>query len=140
MKILFNDNNGAETEITDIAFLKTVLIDNFEAFCQEGSGDGFIDCQLDDGNTVSLMIEPHPEYGIYLRYTDEATGDEMMSLGDSSRLSEVEEINDDIFASVGLFLPKEKAWQAIADLVTTGRPSDSIAWITPDEMPEDGNW
>lgn len=41
--VIFNDGNGVSTEVKNLDILKKRIIDDFEAFCQEGSGDGFID-------------------------------------------------------------------------------------------------
>ena len=50
------------------------------------------------------MIEPNPDYGIYLRFVDDEEGIELLSLSDKSKLSEVVEVNDDLYASLGLFI------------------------------------
>jgi hypothetical protein len=137
--VVFNDGNGVETEVNDLDYLKNRIIDQFEVFCSEGSGDGFIDYR-DNGHEVTLMIEPNPDYGIYLRFVDDEEGIELLSLSDKNNLSEVVEVNDDLYASLGLFVPIEEAWKAISDFVTTGRASDRIEWISVEDMPEDGNW
>ena len=138
--VIFNDGNGVSTEVKNLDILKKRIIDDFEAFCQEGSGDGFIDYKFDDNHEVSLMIEPNPDYGIYLHFMNDDEGIEMLSLHDRNRLSEVVEYNDEMYASMGLFLPLEDAWKAISDFVATGQVSDKISWISVNEMPEDGNW
>ena len=50
------------------------------------------------------------------------------------------ETAEEIYASIGLFLPKEEAWEEIQYFIETGKPLSSIMWITPDDISENGNW
>ena len=62
-----------------------------------------------------------------------------LSLGDRSRLSEVV-CPDDWKVSAGLFVPTDKAWLVIRQFCESGTRSNDIEWITPDDMPDDGNY
>ena len=61
-------------------------------------------------------------------------------MGILNDLEETIEIGDEIYASAGLFLPLELAWRGIEEYMKTGRVSDQIDWITPEDVPENGNW
>lgn len=142
-KVYFSDSNGDYREVTDIAKLKAAIIDNFEEFWMDGSGDGFFDYVDDDGKTVRLFIGTNMEYGIYLHFTDwdkKGNGVDLLSLHDASKLDEVAETAEELYASIGLFLPIEQAWEVIVDFIKNGKPSDKVEWITPDDIPEEGNW
>ena len=80
----------------------------------------------------------HLELGYYLNYMGRGN-EEWLSLGDASRLSEVV-IPDDWKASAGLFIPPDKAWPAIEEFCQFGTRSERIAWISPEQVPDDGNW
>lgn len=138
--IFFTDPNGKKHLVTDIECLKNSIIDNFEEYWMQGSGDGFFDFCEDEKEISTLMVGPNIAYGLYLRFIDVTTSLNLLSLYDESRLSEVAETAEEIYTSVGLFLPLEAAWKGILDFVKTGKPSSKIKWITPEDMPEDGNW
>ena len=63
-----------------------------------------------------------------------------LSLFDENQLSEIAETPLLMQISKGLFLPKELAYEVILDFFETGKASDKIRWITPEELPEDGNY
>lgn len=122
---------------------KRLAIDNFEEYWMQGSGDGYIDCCV--GTTVrTLLIGPNIEYGIYLHLMEDdkeaKTEKDYLSLYDRTKLHEVAETADEIYASVGLFLPLDLAYEGIKHFLLTGELSDKITWVTPDIIPEDGNW
>ena len=91
----------------------------------------------DSGRTIDMILIADRTLGYYLKY--DAGGEEWLSLGDASRLSEVV-CPDDWQASAGLFIPPEQAWLAIREFCQTGTRSHAIRWISPVELPEDGNW
>ena len=91
---------------------KSLIIDNFMNYWMQGSRDGFIDFHEND----------------------------LLSLNNENKLAEVAETAEEIYASIGLFLPIELAWEGILDFIKTGKASPKIKWITPEEIPEDGNW
>lgn len=142
-KTYFMDPNGNYKEVTDLAKLKVDIVDNFETFWMDGSGDGYFEYFAENEEKTSLLIGPNVEYGMYLHFMDrddKGNGVDLLSLYDAARLDEVAETAEEIYASVGLFLPVEKAWEAIVDFVERGKPSDKVTWITPDDIPDEGNW
>lgn len=139
-KVIFHDPEGNELLITDMSALKRDVIDNFDIFWMQGSGDGYIEYFVEDKKVSTLMLGPNIEYGLYLHYIDEVERVDLLSLNDEENLNEVAETADEIYASIGLFLPKEEAWEGIQFFVETGKPLQSIKWITPDDIPETGNW
>ena len=63
-----------------------------------------------------------------------------LSLFNRSMLNEVVDVWDELYISKGLFLPPELAWSGIEDFISKGIISDKIQWITPNDIPEDGNY
>lgn len=102
-----------------------------------------IDYFLEDGRRHHLLVLGHPEFGYYLQFLGPngcfGPDDIWLSLGDRTRLGEVV-CPDDCEASVGLFIPRELAWQAIQFFCTTGARSPMIEWISHLEVPGTGNW
>ncbi len=139
-KAVFRDPDGNETIISDTGWLRNIIVNQFETYWWQGSGDGFVDYYEDSKKTATLMIGPNVEYGLYLHFVDHISKKDLLSLYDKSKLNEVAETAEEIYASVGLFLPVETAWQAIQEFAETGNASSKICWITPDSIPDDGNW
>lgn len=139
-RAVFSDPNGKDILICSENWLKSNIIEQFETYWLQGSGDGYIDFYEDDINISTLMIGPNAEYGIYLRYINNINKTQLLSLYNINKLNEVVETADEIYASIGLFLPIDIAWEGISDFVKTGEASSGIKWITPDDIPENGNW
>ena len=88
-----------------------------------------------------LTISVNQTYGIYLKYVNLNTFEEKLSLYNESKLNEVVDgANCELWASTGLFLPKGLAWEVIKEFLETGKASDKIKWISPDDIPENGNY
>lgn len=139
-RVMFTNSNGRETEVADIHQLKHDLIDDFEKYWMQGSGDGYFDFYLDEKRTASLFLGPNIREGLYLHYVDRIERKDLLSLKDKNRLHEVAETAEEIYASKGLFLDRESAWNAICYFFDNGKNSPEVEWITPDLIPEDGNW
>jgi hypothetical protein len=107
-------------------------------YWSQGSGGGTLDFSM-DGSRTSLMIFPDSRYGVYLRFYDEQKNP-WLSLEDETRLLEVAECNDEWFVSIGLFVPKEKAWLAVRGFCLTGKRSPELRWMPASDLPEGGNW
>lgn len=141
-RIVFNSpDDSFEITVQDMKKLKSKMIDNFMDYWQEGSGEG--DIQIFENSRISstLMIEPSVELQrIYLHYIDHVNNKDLLSVYDKSDLEETIEIGEEIYASAGLFLPLELAWRGIEEYVKTGKASEQIDWITPEDGPENGNW
>ncbi|MNN93694.1 hypothetical protein D3C81_2121920 [compost metagenome] len=65
---------------------------------------------------------------------------EWLSLENELRLNQFVESSDEWYASIGLFMPVEKAWIAISEFLISGEKTDLINWINSEDMPKDGNW
>lgn len=139
-QIVFTDPNGKKKVIDNADWLKSIIIDQFETYWLQGSGDGFIDFYENDNKISTLMIGPNVEYGLYLHFIDNINKTDLLSLYSEDKLNEVVETAEEIYASIGLFLPVDVAWGVILDFVETGRTSSNIRWITPKDIPEEGNW
>lgn len=140
IQIVFTDPNGKENVIDNVDWLKSSIIDQFETYWLQGSGDGFIDFYEDDNKISTLMIGPNVKYGLYLHFIDNINKTDLLSLNNEDRLNEVAETAEEIYASIGLFLPVEVAWDGILDFISTGKTSSKVKWITPSDIPEEGNW
>ncbi len=140
IKAIFRNPEGDENEIIDLIAMKKDVIDDFDNYWMQGSGDGFIDFFEDEKNISTLMLGPNVKYGLYLHYIDNIKKIDLLSLNNENELNEVAETAYEIYASIGLFLPKEKAWEGIQYFIETGKALSSITWITPNDIPENGNW
>lgn len=141
-RIVFNaPDDSVEITAKDLGRLWSEMIDDFTEYWQEGSGEG--DLQIFEKNQIqsTLMIEPSIELErIYLHFIDNLNGEDWLSVYDRENLEETIETVEEVYASAGLFLPLELAWKGIEEYVRTGRRTGQIDWITPKEMPENGNW
>lgn len=141
-RIVFNaPEDSEEITVRDLGQLRSEMIDDFAQYWQDGSGEG--DIQIFENNQLqsTLMIEPSIELErIYLHFIDNLNGEDWLSVYDRENLEETIETVEEVYASAGLFLPLELAWKGIGEYVKTGRRTGQIDWITPKEMPENGNW
>lgn len=143
MKIIYESPKGIIIENPNIDELKCAMINNFPEYWHQGNGSATIDFHDEEKGHLSLLVLPNDEYGIYLKYLKLVNGrvqGEWLSIEDDQRLSETVESSDEWYASIGLFLPKEKAWLAIENFLKTGEMSEEIKWISSEDMPEDSNW
>lgn len=92
----------------------------------------------DDELIASLFINVHLDYGIYLNCSNR--GEEKLSVFDKNKLNEIVWTKDVCDFSMGLFLPPELAWKGIKEFLETGTASEEIEWISPDDLPEGGNY
>lgn len=63
-----------------------------------------------------------------------------LALYDRDQLDETVDIYYELYVSKGLLMPPELAWEGIEYFVQQGGQSNELEWITPDELPEEGNW
>lgn len=118
----------------DMCWLRDVILDP----CCPGREFGEASITFRDGRRVAILILINDrELGYYLNY--EAEDDTWLSLWDPGKLAEVV-CPDDWKASAGLFVPAERAWEAIHDFCLSGVRSATLSWIRPADMPEGGNW
>lgn len=100
-------------------------------------------CEVNFPGTENCLIIQHEACGYYLKYHRVLRGrveDSWLSLADRTKLNVT--VGDDTtwIASVGLFLPRELALIGVQEFRKTGRRSEQIEWIKPDDIPENGNW
>lgn len=93
-KVIFR--GPEEIVINDVNNLKKSLIDDFDTFWLQGSGDGFIDYFVDNKKVSVLMLGPNIGYGLYLHYIDCINNVDLLSLYDEGRLGEVAETAEEI--------------------------------------------
>ncbi len=130
-----------DIEDIDIELMHKYIIDDFENYWFSDTNDTEIQYFEDNELISGLTIGANEVYGIYLKYVNLNTSEEKLSLYDETKLNEVVDgANCELWASTGLFLPKELAWEVIKEFLETGKASDKIKWISPDDIPENGNY
>lgn len=143
MKIVFESPDGATVENPNIDELRLSMIDSFPDYWHQGNGTAIIEYFDDEKGQRSLMIFPNDEHGIYLKYLvmeNRRVRAEWISLENELTLNQFVESSDEWYASIGLFMPVEKAWTAISEFLISGEKTDLINWINSEDMPEDSNW
>ena len=138
MRITFRSPLGQTVENPILQTLHDLIVNPPAIYWNQGSGGGNLYCST-DGSKTSLMLFPDSKYGVYLRFYDEQENP-WLSLGDETKLLEVAQCNDEWYVSVGLFLPKEKAWLAVKEFCLTGGMSPEVQWMPAAKIPEGGNW
>ena len=107
------------------------------------NGENFPDCvgyiKADNLVNSMLCVCAIKELGVYIGISYNSK--EYLSLFDGEHLNEVVDVwGDDLYVSRGLFIPAELAWIGIEDFITNGKLTDKINWISPKDIPEDGNY
>ena len=127
-----NGYNTLTGEAATVAELRDILTKN----------GGIADCMgsLNFGaEDASITICADKQLGFYVAVIDEE--DVHLSVGDEGLLDEVVDVwGDDLEISKGLFISAELAWQAIEEYISSRKLSNKVDWITPDDLPEDGNY
>ena len=101
--------------------------------------DRFLDCcGYINGDSKGIVLASVKEYGVFLCY--HADGKTNLSLHNNTLDKVVDVWGDGLYVSEGLFIPPEIAWQCICEFVTTGSIHYNIEWISPDDIPEGGNY
>ena len=148
-KILF-ETMDKPIEITDPSVVYDMVIKNYDIFSTNGCGCGVLNIWENDVNIRSLRFGTVKGYGIYL--THEINYKKMSLIGeisaeqthlavyDKTKLEEVIDVDDEIYASVGLFFPPEIAWKGIKEFIVSGGMTLDIEWILAESIPENGNW
>lgn len=138
--------------ITDknILELYNDMIGNYPVYWERGIRSVMLEFFNDGVLTERLTVGFHIEYGLSLTY--EQLYDKLikgkirrqstpyLAVYDKSKLNEVVDIYLELFTSVGLLLPVELAWKGISEFIKSGKMSNELEWITPDMLPEEGNW
>lgn len=128
------ENGYIEFEGQTIQELKAFLFPNQD----------FKDCcgtitYTENETEANLSIAAVNGYGVYIGFSDESR--ECLSVSDKTKLDSVIDVwGDGLYVSEGLFISPQSAWQCICNFIETGDISEDIDWITPDDLPEDGNY
>lgn len=139
MYTLFYPPRGKAIKNIDLSQMKAYIIDEFENYWFNSTSDVSIQYFLNGKHVSDMIIGTNIKYGIFIHYI--SITEEKLSLYDSTKLTEVVDgANCELWVSTGLFLPKELAWEVIKEFLETGKASDKIKWILPDDIPEDGNY
>lgn len=139
MYTLFYPPRGKVIKNIELSQMKTYIIDEFENYWFDSTSDASIQYFLKDKHISDMIIGTNIEYGIFIHYTSNT--EDKLSLYDETKLNEVVDgANCELWASTGLFLPKELAWEVIKEFLETGKASDKIKWILPDDIPKGGNY
>jgi len=93
----------------------------------------------EDNRQLAVSVAAVKEYGVYIGIY---AGDECyLSLYDRDKLEDVVDVwGDGLYVSQGLFISPELAWSCIRGFLETGERLGEIDWITPDDLPEEGNY
>ena len=92
-----------------------------------------------DKGIVTISVASVNGYGVYIGFSDKEHT--YLSISDRSKLSSVVDIwGDGLYVSEGLFISPKLAWKCICELLETGDVYKEIDWITPDELPKEGNY
>lgn len=94
---------------------------------------------IGDKGSVNISIASVGGYGVYIGfYVKKHT---YLSVSDRSKLSSVVDVwGDGLYVSEGLFISPQLAWKCISELLETGDLCREVDWITPEELPEEGNY
>jgi len=115
-----------------------------DGYWNEGSGGATIEWVDEAGSREMMTIAPDfEEKTFYLKvhaFDGRRVTETWLSLWDRARLTEVFEVTDDYFASKGLFAPAEKAAECVHCFATRGKRSSAVEWITPTDVPPEGNY
>lgn len=99
---------------------------------------GMITCIQND-KKIELSIASAKEYGVYVGFS--VGKQQYLSLSDATKLSSVIDVwGDGLYVSEGLFISPKKAWKCICKVIETGDWDTEVDFITPDELPEEGNY
>ncbi len=122
-----------EGDVQSLTELKQILFKNNVVPDLVGS------LSMDNLPNVSIWISAENGLGFFISITN--AENTFLTLGDSHTLSETVDVwGDGLFISKGLFIPFSLAWKGLEEYVTSGQLSKEINWITPEGIPEDGNY
>lgn len=149
-EVYFDDPRNGTILIESTNYVYEKVIENFSSFYRNSSG-GAILYLTENGVKKALRIGADEHLGICLTYVIMSEKDfngkimyiddiTYLAVYDKSKLDSVIDIYDELYVSEGLFLPKELAWKGISEFINTGERSLEIEWISPDLIPENGNW
>ncbi len=152
-KIFFTgptDNKKTEITAKNIPELYNKLIKGFPLYWKQGNCACSFEIFTDDILQKRLSIGFFEELGLCLTYEqlyDRLFKGEIrrgtkfdLAVYDESKLETVVDVYFELYTSEGLLLPPELAWKGIQHFIETGGKSPELKWITPDKLPDSGNW
>lgn len=156
-KIIFTDPINNETEITaeNIPQLFNTLIKDFPNYWKNGNRSCDFAVFENDVLAKRLSVGFHEKLGLCLTYekfydaivrtvkkTEKKVrlSEEYLAVYKKFQLKKTVEIYNELYVSKGLLMPPELAWKGIEAFVKNGEKSAELKWITPDDIPESGNW
>jgi hypothetical protein len=143
MPLEFRGAQGECTTNPNKEFLRSVILDHDDNYWRNALTSTLSFHIAEPPVERTLLVSTHSEHGVYLKYHEQISGKitkTLLSLGDAATLDAVVDTGDEWYASVGLFLPPQTAWEAILEYCTTGTLSGKVHWIDPSAIPETGNW
>jgi len=151
-KIMYTNSNNQQFEISckDIPEVYNKLICGFPLYWKQGNCSGDFEIFIDNVIQKRLSIGFFEELGLCLTYEDfydtviknRVLRQSKVSLAvyDESTLGEVVDVYCEVYVSKGLLMPPALAWKGIEYFIRNGEKSDELKWITPYDLPEEGNW
>lgn len=95
--------------------------------------------KTDDMPNSTLCLSAEKGLGIFLGITDQSGIH--LSLFNAEKLDDVVDVwGDGLYISKGLFIPEDIAWKGLENYILNGTLWNEIKWITPDDIPENGNF
>lgn len=144
------DNNEFLISCEDIPDLYKKLIGKFPEYREQGNCSGIFEIFIDNVIQKRLSIGFFEELGLCLTYEDFydtviknrvlRQSKASLAVYDESTLGEVVDIYCELYVSKGLLMPPVLAWKGIEYFIRNGEKSDELKWITPYDLPEEGNW
>lgn len=93
----------------------------------------------DDKKKIHISVAAVNKHGVYIGFSEGKHT--YLSVSDRSKLHSVADVwGDGLYVSEGLFISPQLAWRCICELLETGNPGREVDWLTPDELPEEGNY
>src|SRR4051812_32335260 len=102
--VLFRPPTGSLVLNPNIDFLRQTILNSSGSYWTQGSGDADLEYHDVGTKPVRLLILPHREHGIYLKYIvleGNRVIETWLSLYDLEKLGQVVECGDEWYASVG---------------------------------------
>ena len=128
-----NEYCNLEGDVKSLIELKQILFKNDEIPDLVGY------LSFDNAPNVSVCIAAEKELGFFISITDDENT--YLTLGNRNTLNETVDVwGDGLYISKGLFIPFPTAWKGLEEYLMFNKLSNNINWITPDEIPEDGNY
>lgn len=140
MEILFNGRYGEQTDSGYIrySFKNPQITKLHELVCESSPighpwGEATLTRSTPDKTQSLILISS--ESGYFIQSNDK----ELISCWDVNQLREVI-CPDDFEVPIGCIVPVTNAWEVVTTFIDSGNLSDSIKWISWNDIPEDAAW